>query len=135
MHEPKLYMEDLIIQATRMTPAVEFKTTGTLSVWGPIFLSENPKELMDSLHSWIDDYIRNPSFETKFNIGLGYAPRNCWYRFMDIAWKLSTIQDQQHFVLIAWHFEDFDDDFKDWLQFELGKLNVPHVVIPVLDIE
>ncbi len=128
-------MEDLIIQATKRSPSVEFHSTGILTIWGRLFLLAEPQEFMDSLHNWVDEYVLNPANVTKFNIGIGHTGRKCWWRFMDIAEKLSKIRDQEHSVLISWHFEDWDDDLKQYLEFELRKLNAQIVMIPVDDIE
>lgn len=128
-------MDDLIIQATKRSPSVEFLSKGTLTIWGRLFLLAEPQVFMDKLHHWVDEYVLNPAPVTRMSIGIGHTGRKCWHRYMDIARKLSKIQDQEHNVLISWHFEDWDDDLKQYLEFELQKLDVQVLIIPVDNIE
>ena len=128
-------MENLFIEKTNKSPEVDFNTNGHLSIWGRLFLLPEPAVFMDKLHNWIDIYVVNPAPTTKFSIGIGHTGRKCWRRFLDIAKKLASIQDQEHSVIIAWHYEDWDTDLQQGLEYELQILKVEFALVPVSDIE
>lgn len=103
-------MENIHIEGTTKTPAVEFdKNSGQLVIKGRS-IPENSIDFYKPLVDWIDAYATNPKDETVLDMQLEYFNTSSSKCILDVFKKLENIHKAGNTVRVKWHYEEDDED-------------------------
>ncbi len=103
-------MENIHIEGTTKTPAIEFdNASGTLVIKGRS-IPENSIDFYKPLVDWIDKYSGNPRDITTLNVQLEYFNTSSSKCILDVFKKLEKIKESGKDVRVKWHYEEDDED-------------------------
>ncbi len=106
-------MNNLIIQDTKYTMAVDFNAqTGILSMSGNSY-PEDALTFFEPLNKWIEEYIEETKGEITLNIKLNYLNSSSSKCFMDIFDILENYSDDEGKVKVNWYYYVDDDEIKE----------------------
>ncbi len=95
-------MQKLYIEQTYRTPEIKFKH-GKLRIWGT-FVPVDPAGFCIPLYEWVKKYSLAPAPETIVDIGLKYTRGYAMSYIQELLQELILIKNEQHNVIIKWHF-------------------------------
>jgi hypothetical protein len=103
-------MKNLIYEATKKTPKIEFDyTTGVFEISGRS-IPENAFEYFKPVLDWLDLYSSNPQKKTLLKVYLEYYNTSSSKYFLDIFKKFEVIYKKEYEVLIEWYYEHDEED-------------------------
>jgi hypothetical protein len=103
-------MDALIIRATDHTPDVVLdKKNGVFEIKGQSY-AKNAPDFYKPILNWLKDYNKNPNENTIFNFKLRYFNTSSSKVFLDIMMALEQLQENEHNIIINWHYIDDDED-------------------------
>ncbi len=120
-------MDNLVIEATKYTPKIDFNgERGVLEIRGKSY-PENSFEFYKPIMEWIEKYFQNPKKRTIINIELVYFNSSSSKFLFDLFDKLEEEKNRGHEILINWIFDEDNDvaeeagmDFQE----DFGNLNI-----------
>jgi len=123
-------MENLVIEKTKYTMAVNFnKDTGILEMEGSSY-PENALDFFGPIISWIKNYIQEIKKDIDMNIRLNYLNTSSTKCILDIFEILEQYYISGGKVKINWHYAEDDEDIMETGE-ELGEdFNFPIEFIP-----
>ena len=102
-------MDNLVIEATRYTPKIDFNgEKGVLEIRGKSY-PENSFEFYKPIMEWIEKYFQNPQKRTIVNIELVYFNSSSSKFLFDLFDKLEEEKSRGHEILINWIFDEDND--------------------------
>ena len=124
-------MDDLKIEGSAKTPAVEFNSKGDLHLKGRS-IPENSIEFYKPLIDWIGNYSQNSSSDTVLNVQLEYFNTSSSKCILDVFKKLESISGSN--VSIKWHYEEDDEDMLEAGEDYEAIIDLPFEMIEVEEI-
>ena len=124
----KQHLKKLYIKHTDRTPEIEFQY-GKLRIWGT-FVPVDPVGFYSPLYEWVKKYSLAPAQETVVDIGLKYTRGYAMNCIKKLLQELILIKNDQHNVIINWHFSAYSIDVKAG-EFLSRKLNYPFNFVEV----
>jgi len=125
-------MENLIIKATRKTPAVNFNATSGLLELSGRSTPENTEEVFLPMIQWLEQYLKNPAEETVLQTCVEYYNNPSLRQLQKILKHLENHSAQGNRCLVKWIYEQDDEDMietgKEYS--ELFKLPFEMIEIP-----
>jgi hypothetical protein len=106
-------METIKIEGTEDTPKVVMAPDENYFEVSGRSLPEDVAAFYDPVLSWLDDYIENPNPKTEFNFKLEYFNTASSKMLLDILMKLETLAENDHEVLVKWHYPEEDEDMEE----------------------
>lgn len=104
-------MENFYLEETSKTPKLSFdQKTGKFLMSGRS-IPENSIEFYRPLFEWLDDYVKNPSDKTVFDIKLEYFNTSSSKCLVEIFRRLERINNNS--VVINWFYEEDDEDMQE----------------------
>ncbi|MCS6967844.1 MAG: DUF1987 domain-containing protein [Cytophagales bacterium] len=104
-------MENFFLEETSKTPKMSFDArTGRFLMAGRS-IPENAIEFYKPLFEWLDEYIKNPSPKTIFEIKLEYFNTSSSKCLVEIFRRLEKIKSAE--VVINWYYEEDDEDMQE----------------------
>lgn len=131
----KDFHEELIIEGTNTAPRItcdsthgiiEIKGHWTLDMCSTPHVDESFKPLLD----WLDQYIKNPSKQTKVTIQFEYFSTCCSICLLDVFKKFETIYKHNYSTVIYWYYEEGDKDMLEQAEDFESIVRVPFKIIP-----
>ena len=129
------FYEELIIEGTNTAPRItcdsthgiiEIKGRWTLDMRSTPHVDESFKPLLD----WLDQYIKNPSKQTKVTIQFEYFSTCCSICLLDVFKKIETVYKQNNPIVIYWYYEEGDKDMLEQAEDFESIVRVPFKIIP-----
>lgn len=119
-------MEPLIIGATDESPGINFdKEIGKFLIFGKSF-PEEVRRFFDPILFWLEEYVKTPNEETKFEFRLEYYNSATSTMFLDVLYTLERIiNDKSKKVSIIWNYLELDDDMLDTGKEYAEMVNIP----------
>ena len=107
-------MDIIKIQGTDDTPKVilDASKESYMEISGRS-LPEDVVAFYDPILEWLDEYTENPLEKTVFNFKLEYFNTASSKLLLDILLKLEQMYEDEHEVLVRWHFPDDDEDMEE----------------------
>lgn len=110
-------MEDLHInereEDRRTSPKVSCDfNAGTIKISGWSFM-ENTGKFYKPIFNWLSEFMENENRPLHLILELKYLNSSSQKIFFDIFDKLKTYQDDGKAVKAEWHFEDFDEETEE----------------------
>lgn len=121
-------MHTLNIDQTERTPKIRF-SYGNLLIWGT-FVPVDPVGFYSPLYEWVIKYSNSPAPETVINIGIRYTRGYAMNYMEKLLHELIMLHNEQHQVLINWHFSTDSIDMKAG-EYLSRKLNYPFNFVEV----
>jgi len=121
-------MNNLKLEKTNHTPYVNL-TAGQIDISGRS-IPEDPVAFYKPVLDWLEDYKKSPSGKTVVNLNFEYINTSSSKALHNILKSLNEGFDNEHKMVINWHYEVGDDDM-----FELGQFFQPYISIPMNFIE
>ena len=118
-------MEALRIQATVKTPEVLLDPANEVFEIKGKSIPDDAEEFYESVLTWIDDYVSNPSDNTVLKIDLEYFNISSSKRILFLFYKLNELKSKNKDVKILWYYNEEDEDM-----FEVGQDYAFMVKIP-----
>ena len=98
-------MENLTIEATKQTPAIEFNINGYLKMEGRAY-PENAAAFFDPLIEFVQELtVQNVIMD----INLEYINTASSKKLLHLMQELDDM-DQLHNIVVNWHYEEGDED-------------------------
>lgn len=124
-------MEDLIIQGTNKTPAIEFKTNGEFKIEGRS-IPEDSIIFYSPVFSWIREFNENLPAGISINVNLEYINTSS----SKILLEMFKLFDQIHHsgkseVKVTWLYEYDDEDSREEGNNYKSELNLPFTIIAI----
>lgn len=102
-------MENLIIESTKKTPEINFKTNGQLVLKGRS-IPEDPSKFYDALLHWVIEYAKAPQLKTDVHVELEYFNSGTSKALLHILRALVELKSKGYDLKIRWFYESGDDD-------------------------
>jgi len=127
-------MENIILEGTPKTPAVNFNTSeGKLELKGRS-IPENSVEFYSSLNEWIENYGKAPQETTIFDVKLEYFNTSSSKCILDLFKLLESINGKGTEVKVNWYFEEDDEDMEEAGEDYQAIIHLPFNLIEVEEI-
>jgi hypothetical protein len=127
-------MENLIIDGSAKTPAVQFDfENGSMELRGRS-IPENSVEFYQPLNEWFEAYAKVPKRKTVVNIKLEYFNTSSSKCILDLFKKLESLNGSSTEVIINWYFEQDDEDMEEAGEDYQAIIGLPFNMIEVEEI-
>ena len=119
-------MEPLIIGAANDSPGINFdKEIGKFLIFGKSF-PEEARRFFDPVLLWLEEYVKNPNEETKFEFRLEYYNTASATMLLEILYILDQIvNDEGKKATIIWNYLEVDDDMLEKGKEYAELINIP----------
>lgn len=118
-------MEDLYINNTSITPEIDFKQSGYLSIKGKS-LPENPEKFFGPVFKWAEDFSAK---EVNIEINLEYVNTSSSKRIIEFLKKIDGNMKIQK-IDLNWYYEEDDMDmleFGEMIQRSLKRVKTKYI--------
>lgn len=106
-------MEAINIEPSVKTPKISFDAgSGMLEIAGRS-IPENSTEFYKPVFEWLDSYSGTPADKTEFAFKLEYFNTSSSKCILDILRKLEKLHRSDNQVVVAWYYEEDDEDMKE----------------------
>jgi hypothetical protein len=123
-------MDNLFVEATDITPRVEFnKRTSIFKIEGKS-LPEDVKLFYAPLIQWLETYLLDPNPETNLLIDLEYFNSSSSKMILILLNKIRDIHKKGYAVLITWSYPPQDPEIEEAGEEFEELLNIPFKFIP-----
>lgn len=102
-------MKQLVIEATKTSPEIVLKASGTLRFKGRS-IHENTQDFFDSVIKWIDEYINDPADTTFVDIQLEYFNSATAKYIVIMLQRLKEVRLKDKKYYVNWFYEEGDED-------------------------
>jgi len=124
-------MENISIEGTPKTPAVNFDyEKGLIEIKGRS-IPENSIEFYKPMVDWLESYAEMPQEKTVVNIQLEYFNTSSSKCILDVFKKLEAIHKADNDVLVNWHYEEDDEDMLEAGEDYQSIIRVPFKMIEI----
>lgn len=118
-------MKDLIIEASKTTPAVKFNAdSGILEISGESY-PENASKFYEPILDWMTKFIGEHEGEIIFNFRMIYFNTSSSKAIFDIIELLENSFNDGKDVKLNWYFEEDDEDIEESGEEFTEDLNMP----------
>jgi hypothetical protein len=102
-------MNNLIIEATKSTPYIDFNAeSGVLTIEGNSY-PENTSNFFDEVLQWVNDYIVENNEKTIINVKLNYFNTSTSKALLDIIDIFDEKYKKGHEIVLNWFYnEDYE---------------------------
>ncbi len=122
-------MKDLILEATKYTPKVEFLAdSGVLKISGSSY-PENSVEFYQTLIDWINEYIETQKKPMEFSFEITYFNTSTSKCFLILLEILENFHKDGGKVKVNWIYQEDDDDILESGEELFIELDLPHEYI------
>lgn len=122
-------MDRFFLEATPITPFVEFdRTTGVFVMQGRS-LPEDVKSYYLPMIQWWDIYIKNPNPSTNLILDFDYFNTASSKMLLILLNKIKELHKNGHDVLITWKYPQLDAELEEAGEEFAELLNVPFEMI------
>lgn len=106
-------MENLNIEGSRQTPAVEFDAhEGLLKIEGRS-IPENSFDFYEPVLKWLDEYINHPAESTTFEVMLEYFNTSSSKYILEIFKRFKSLSSTGAKVSIKWYYDEDDEEMME----------------------
>ena len=104
-------VEKLEIKETFDTPYINFDPlNGELRIEGKSYPA-NVTEFYEPVFSWLNEYFKQPAYETTLHLKLDYFNTASSKILMDLLYKLEDIHNRFNYkIKVVWHYPEDDED-------------------------
>jgi hypothetical protein len=118
-------LKDLIIEASKTTPAVKFNAdSGILEISGESY-PENASKFYEPILDWLTKFIGEKEGEIIFNFRMIYFNTSSSKAIFDIIELLENSFNDGKDVKLNWYFEEDDEDIEESGEEFTEDLNMP----------
>ena len=116
-------MEQLSIEGTTKTPAIQLDPVqGLLEIKGRSN-PENSVEFFMPVMDWVDEYV-------KVNIQLEHFNTSSSKMILDLLKRLEVLLEEKHEVIVNWYYEDDDEEILEAGETYESMSELPFLMIP-----
>ncbi len=124
-------MENISIEGTPKTPAVNFDyQKGIVEIKGRS-IPENSIEFYKPMVDWLEAYANSPQNKTEVNIQLEYFNTSSSKCILDVFKKLEAIHKADNDVIVNWYYEEDDEDMLEAGEDYQSIIRVPFKMIEI----
>lgn len=124
-------MENISIEGTPKTPAVNFDyQKGIVEIKGRS-IPENSIEFYKPMVDWLEAYASSPQSKTEVNIQLEYFNTSSSKCILDVFKKLEAIHKADNDVIVNWYYEEDDEDMLEAGEDYQSIIRVPFKMIEI----
>lgn len=124
-------MENISIEGTPKTPAVNFDyQKGVVEIKGRS-IPENSIEFYKPMVDWLETYASSPQSKTEVNIQLEYFNTSSSKCILDVFKKLESIHKADNDVIVNWYYEEDDEDMLEAGEDYQSIIRVPFKMIEI----
>ncbi len=124
-------MENISIEGTPKTPAVNFDyPKGIIEIKGRS-IPENSIEFYKPMVDWLEAYANSPQSKTQVNIQLEYFNTSSSKCILDVFKKLEAIHKADNDVIVNWYYEEDDEDMLEAGEDYQSIIRVPFKMIEI----
>lgn len=124
-------MENISIEGTPKTPAVNFDyQKGVVEIKGRS-IPENSIEFYKPMVDWLESYASSPQSKTEVNIQLEYFNTSSSKCILDVFKKLESIHKADNDVIVNWYYEEDDEDMLEAGEDYQSIIRVPFKMIEI----
>jgi hypothetical protein len=124
-------MDNISIEGTPKTPAVNFNyDKGVIEIKGRS-IPENSIEFYKPMVDWLDNYASAPKPKTEVNIQLEYFNTSSSKCILDVFKKLEAIHKADNDVLVNWYYEEDDEDMLEAGEDYQSIIRIPFKMIEI----
>lgn len=106
-------MDLLRVEATNVTPTIDFNPKdGVLELKGRS-IPENSLEFYHPVYEWLDSYIKQPAEKTVIHLRFDYFNTSSSKCILDILKRIDKIDENGNDVLIKWYYDESDEDMME----------------------
>lgn len=102
-------MKELAIEASKTSPEIVLKPSGTLRFKGRS-IHENTQDFFDSVIKWIDEYLNDPADTTFVDIQLEYFNSATAKYIVIMLQRLKDVRLRDKKYYVNWFYEEGDED-------------------------
>lgn len=125
-------MDNYYLIPTPKTPKLSFNAqNGEFTISGRS-IPENSIAFYEPLLEWLENYIKDPSPETRLEVNLEYFNTSSSKCLVEILRKLEKISES-HAVKVFWHYEEEDEDMMESGEDFKKILNIPVELVMLKD--
>lgn len=106
-------MDPIIIAATEDTPSVKLDAGNNIFELSGRSLPEDVSAFYGPILAWLDKYVASPNDKTVFDFKLSYFNTASSKIILDILMKLEDLHNNDHEIIIKWHYPSDDEDMKE----------------------
>lgn len=118
-------MNIITLDPTAETPKVILDKENSIFELSGNSLPENVGEFYRPILEWLDTYVQSPNKSTLFNLRLDYYNTSSSKMILKILEHFREIHRKGYEVLIAWHYQEDDEDM-----IEAGENYAEYLKIP-----
>ncbi|MCQ2251868.1 MAG: DUF1987 domain-containing protein [Bacteroidales bacterium] len=123
-------MSVIKIQGTDDTPTVTLDKENNIFEITGRSLPEDVVVFYKPILEWLDEYKNDPLEKTVFNFKLEYFNTASSKLLLDVLLKLEDIANDDHDVLVKWHYPDDDEDMEEAGEEYSDIVDVPFEQVP-----
>jgi hypothetical protein len=106
-------MEVIKIKGSDDTPTVILDAENGIFEISGRSLPEDVAAFYEPIIDWLDEYAENPNPKTVFDFKLEYFNTASSKLLLDVLLKLEDMVNNDHEVLVRWHYPDDDEDMEE----------------------
>jgi hypothetical protein len=123
-------MDNLLVEATDITPRVEFSKQKNIFRIEGKSLPEDVKNFYTPLIQWLDSYALHPNNETHLYLNFEYFNTSSSKMILIMLNKIRDIQKKGFSVLVTWSYPPQDAEIEEAGEEFAELLNIPFQFIP-----
>lgn len=123
-------MDDLIIEATSVTPCINFKSDGNLLIEGKA-LPEDPEKFFKTVFAWARDF-HTP--HTKLSVRMIYVNTSSSKQIFELL-KILAANHQSDEIEVLWFYEEGDYDILESGKYFESLLKIPFEYIEYEEVD
>ncbi len=106
-------MDNLVLEATKITPKVHFDaTSGVLEIAGDSY-PEHSLQFYEQVFTWLDDFIGQTTLPITFHFRLFYFNTSSSKCILNILERLDEAYRRGRQVSLYWHYREDDEDIRE----------------------
>jgi len=117
-------MEELRLEATKNTPEIILKPTGTIWIKGRS-IHENVTDFFAPIEDWVSGYILDPADITYVDMNLEYFNSASAKIFIHLLQKVTYVSLKNKKFVFNWFYEEGDEDIFERGEYFSSVLDVP----------
>ena len=122
-------MDPIKVNGNRILPSVIFDAEKNKFEIGGRSCPEDVSKFYIPLIDWLEEYAKNPNEKTIFDFRLSYYNTASAKMLLSLMQKIEELHEDEHEVLVRWHFPDDDEDLEEAGEDYQDILEVPFELI------
>ncbi|MDX1446891.1 DUF1987 domain-containing protein [Lishizhenia sp.] len=128
-------MDNLFIQATAKSPAIELDSlTGNLKIKGRL-IPEDSDKFWIPVQKWVENYAKQPAAKTSFVFDIEYMNITSSKYILNCLYALNEVYLKEENVEVIWRFKKDDVDVKEIGEDFAFMVKIPFEFCPYSEVE